>query len=144
MEAAMHCYRCQKLVSKDNNTDVVSDTIEFRYHKCTLPSVTKEDKVLNGVQQLTAALKNTPASTVDTQLQAIKALQNTIEHWAGDTKAPMETTYLPCCTLSTKRHQAPRVTIATPGTPPDPRVNAPPSKGETHFNQGHHRQSSVS
>ena len=75
--AAMDHYRWQKVVFKDTNTDMVSDTIEFRHTKITLPSVTPEDKVLHGVQQLTAALKNTPVSTVDTQLQAIKALQNT-------------------------------------------------------------------
>ena len=63
---------------------MVSDNIEFRHHKLTLPSVTPEDKVLHGVQQLTAALKNTPAYTVDTQLQAIKTLHDTIGHWAGD------------------------------------------------------------
>ena len=44
--------------------------------------MTPEDKVIHGVQQLMAAFKNTPASTVDAQLQAIQALQDTIEHWA--------------------------------------------------------------
>ena len=93
-----------------------------------MPSVTPEDKVLHRLQQLTAALKNTPAYIVDAQLQAIKALQDTIENWAGETKAPMATTDLPCCNLSTKRHRAPRVPQATPGTPPDPRVKAPPPR----------------
>ena len=117
---------CQKVVSKDTKTDMVSDTIEFRHHKLTLSSVTPEDKVLHGVQQLTAALKNTPAYTVDAQIQSIKALQDIIEHWAGDTKAHVATTDLPRCTLSTKRHRAPRVPTETPGTPPAPKVKAPP------------------
>ena len=76
----MDHYLCQKLVSKDTKTEMVSDTIEFRHHKPTLLSVTPEDKVLHRVQQLTAALKNTPASTVDDQLQSIKAFQYTIYH----------------------------------------------------------------
>ena len=46
------------------------------------------------LQQLTAALKDTPASTVDAQLQAIKDLQDTIEHHAGDTAALTATTDL--------------------------------------------------
>ena len=117
---------CQKVVSKDTKTDMVSDTIEFRHHKLTLSSVTPEDKVLHGVQKLTAALKNTLSSTVYSQLQAIKALQDTIEHWEWDTKEPMATTYLPRRTLSTKKHQAPRVPTAKPGTPPEPRVKPPP------------------
>ena len=51
--AAMYHYRCQKVVSKGTNTEMASDTIEFRHYKLTLPSVTPEDKVINGVQQLT-------------------------------------------------------------------------------------------
>ena len=83
--------------------------------------------------------KHTPVSTVDAQPQAIKDLQDTIDHWEGYTKAPMATDDLPCRTLSTKRHRAPRVPTEKSGTPPSPRVNAPPSKGATHFNQGHQK-----
>ena len=75
----MDHYRYQKVVSKDTKTEMVSDTIKFRHHKLTLPSVTPEDKVLHGVHQLTESLKNTSASTVDAQLQSIKYLQDTIE-----------------------------------------------------------------
>ena len=51
--------------------------------------------MLHGVQQLTAVLKDTSLSTVDAQLKSIKALQNTLDHWAGDTEAPTATTDLP-------------------------------------------------
>ena len=109
MVPEMDHYRCQKVVYNDTKIDMVSDIIEFRHHKLTLPAVTPEYKVLHGMQKLTASLKNTPASTVDAQLQAIKSLQYTIEHWAGDTKAPMAPDDLPRRILSTKRHRAPRV-----------------------------------
>ena len=122
----MEHYPCQKVVTKDTKIEMVSDIIEFRHHKLTLPSVTPEDKVLHGVQQLTAALKNAPASTVDAQLQSIKALQDTIEHCLVDTKSPTATTDLLRCTLSTRKGQAPSVPTATPGTPPAPRVHLPP------------------
>ena len=78
---------------------MVSDTVEFRHHKLTLTSVTPENKVLHGVQKLTEELKNTPASTVDAQLQAIKANQDTIEHWEEDTQEPIATADLPRCNL---------------------------------------------
>ena len=115
-----------------------SDTIEFRHHKLTLPSVTLEDKVLHGVQQLTAALKNTPASTVYAQLQAIKSLQDTIEHWAGDKKSPMATIDLLRCNLSTK-------TSISKGANSNIRDAAGSkgegtSKGATHLNRGHPSQ----
>ena len=131
----MDHYRFQKVVSKDTKTEMVSDTIEFSDHKLTLISVTLEDKVLHGVQQLTESIKNTPASTVDAQLQAIKALQDTIEHWAGDTKAPISTAGLLRHILSTKRHRDPKVTIAKPETLPAPRVNASPLQGCNPFQQ---------
>ena len=60
------------------------------------------------------------------KLQAIKALQDTIDNWEGYTKASMATTDLTRRTSSKQRHQYPRVTTATPGTPTDPRVKAPP------------------
>ena len=124
----MDHYRFQKVVSKDTKTEIVSNTIEFRHHKLTPPSVTPEDKVLHGVKQLTAALKNTLSSKVDSKLQALKALQDTIGHWIGDTKEPMATSDTPRSNLSTKRHRYPRVTTEKLGTPPAPRVNSPPPR----------------
>ena len=105
---------------------MVSDIIEFRHHKLTFPLLTPEYKVLHGVQQLTTAPKNTPSSTVDSQLQYIKALQDTIENWAGNKKAHMATDDIPCRTLSTHKNWAPRVPTATPGKTPAPRVKLPP------------------
>ena len=69
-----------------------------------------------------AVLIDTPEFIVDSQLQAIKALQDTLEHWAGYTSAPTATTDLPRRTLSTWNHQTPRVPTVTPVRPPDPRV----------------------
>ena len=83
---------------------MVSYTIEFRHHKLTLTSVTPEDKVIHGVQKLTSALKIKPAFTGDAQLHAIKALQDTIENWAGNKKAHMATDDIPCRTLSTHKN----------------------------------------
>ena len=123
--AAMDHYSCQNVVSKDTKTNMLSDTIKFRHRKLTLPSVTPEDKVIHGVQQLTASLKITPSSTLDAQLQAIKVLQDTIEQWEGYTKAPMSTTDLLRHTLSTQKHRVSRVTTPIPGTPPSPSMQSP-------------------
>ena len=130
-------------MSKDTKTEMVSDTVEFRHHKLTLTSVTPENKVLHGVQKLTEELKNTPASTVDAQLQAIKANQDTIEHWEEDTQEPIATADLPRCNLSTKKalrfKGAKRRTRYATGS----KGELPPSKGATHFNRGHTSQSSA-
>ena len=76
----MNHYRCQRVVSKDTKSEMVSDTIKLRHHKLTIPSVTPEEKVIHGVQQLMEALKDTPTSTVDAQLQSINALHYKIEN----------------------------------------------------------------
>ena len=80
MGTATDYYRCQKVVFKDTKLEMVSATIKLRHHKLTIPSVTPEDKVLHGVQKLPPVLKDTQESTVDAQIQAIKALQDTLEH----------------------------------------------------------------
>ena len=103
---------------------MVSNTIKFRLHKLTIPSVTQEDKVLHGVQHLTAVIKDTSYSILDAQIQAIKALQDTLVHWAGDTRAPTATIDLPCRTLSSLNQRDPRVPTATPERPPAPRVQS--------------------
>ena len=74
------------------------------------------------MQHLTPVLKDMPAYTLDAQLQAIKALQDTLEHWVGDTSAPNATNNLPCWTLSIRNGWDPRVPTATPMRPPAPRV----------------------
>ena len=74
------------------------------------------------MQQLTAVLKDTPASTVDAQIQSIRALQDTLDNWSGDTAAPTATTDIQRQTLSTRNQRAPRVPTATPVRPPAPRV----------------------
>ena len=79
---------------------MVSDTIKFRHHKLTLLSVTPEDKVLDGVQNLTSVIKYAPASTADAQIQSINSLQDALEHWLGDTTAPTDTTAILWQTLS--------------------------------------------
>ena len=122
----MDHYRCQKLVSKDTNTEMVSDTNLFRHHKLALLSVTTEDKVLHGVQKLTAEIKNTRAYTVDAQLRAIKALKDNIEHQSGDKN------HLPHCILSTRKNKFPKVPTSKPGTLPDPRVQAFPMCRQRH------------
>ena len=115
--ATDHC-QCQRVIYKDTKAEIVSDTIEFRHHELTLPSLTPDNKVLHGVQQLTEVLKYTPESTVDAQIQSIKALHDNLEHWAGCIAAPTETTDLPHRTLSTQNQRAPRVPTATPVRPP--------------------------
>ena len=55
--SSMTHYLCQRVIPKLTRSMMISDTTEFRHHQITQPSVTPKDKVLHGLQQLTAALQ---------------------------------------------------------------------------------------
>ena len=70
---------------------MISDTTEFRHHHITKSSVTPEDRVLQGLKQLAAAIQGAPSSQSGEQIRALQSLQDTLNDWAGDT-TPQEPT----------------------------------------------------
>ena len=69
-------YRCQRFASRETHAVKVSDTIDFRHHSLTLPTVTPEDRLQHGLTSLTNALEEAPNAANDSQLEAITRLQN--------------------------------------------------------------------
>ena len=57
---------------------VISDTTKFRHHHITQPTVTPEDRVNHGMQQLVSALQGGKTSIYSKQLHAILSLQDTL------------------------------------------------------------------
>ena len=53
-------YRCQRVAPKDPKDVQVSDTLDYRHHYLTQPTLTPEDRVLRGLQTLTCALEDAP------------------------------------------------------------------------------------
>ena len=70
---------------------MISDTTEFRHHHITKSSVTHEDRVLQGLKQLTASLQGAPSSQSGDQIRALQYLQDTLNKWVRDT-TPQEPT----------------------------------------------------
>ena len=60
----------------------VSDTVEFRHHHLTQPTVTQMDRIFHGVTTLACALHEAPTIACDNQLAAIQALHQAIKQWA--------------------------------------------------------------
>ena len=81
---AEYHYRCQKVISKATKATQVSDTVEFRHHHITQPSLTSDDRILHGVLTLTGALKKAPTVACDAQLRAIAELRNVLQGWSGE------------------------------------------------------------
>ena len=71
---ALHHYRCHTIVAKATRAAQIYDTVEFRHHHLTQPTVTPMDRIVHGVNTLTCALHKAPHIECDNQLFAIEAL----------------------------------------------------------------------
>ena len=67
---ALGSYRCFKLVKSDTKSQVSFDTVKFRHAYCTIPSPSPEDKIIDGLQVISGALKDSPLPTSITQIKA--------------------------------------------------------------------------
>ena len=61
--------------------DKVSDTVEFRHHHLTQPTVTPMDRIVHSVATLTCALHEAPTIACENQLSTIQALHQAIKRW---------------------------------------------------------------
>jgi hypothetical protein len=78
---ALESYRCFKLVKCDTQSQVISDTVEFRHAFRNKPTPSPEDKIINGLQVMASALANAPQPTSVTQLEAIATLRDLFGAW---------------------------------------------------------------
>ena len=71
------------MVAKATKTEQISDTVEFRHQHITQPTLTSDDRILHGMQNLTGAMKDAPNVACDMQLRAIEELRNVLRNWSG-------------------------------------------------------------
>ena len=88
---SMTHYHCHRVIPKQTKSMMISYTTEFRHHYITQPSVTPEDRVPHGLQQLTAAFQGVPSSWSGDQVRALQCLKDTLTDWVVDT-TPKEMT----------------------------------------------------
>ena len=53
----------------------ISNTVKFRHHCITVPSITHEDKIVNAITQLKNELASIPTPNKDNQLEALANLR---------------------------------------------------------------------
>ena len=80
---AQQHYRCQQMIAKDTKYEQISDTVEFRHQHITQPTLTSDDCVLHGMQNLMGFSKDAPTVACNTQLQAIEDLLSVLRSWSG-------------------------------------------------------------
>ena len=76
-------YCCQNIFSKATKATQILDTIEFRHHRLTLPSLTLEDCITHGINKLTCSLQEAPDIVCDNQLAAVESLRQVFHQWTG-------------------------------------------------------------
>jgi hypothetical protein len=84
--AAMQSYRCDRVIAKDSLAVCMLDTVEYRHAHLTIPTVTPDDRILHGLQNLTGALADVPTARCDAQLQAISNLRAACHWWLSPTQ----------------------------------------------------------
>ena len=75
-------YCCQQVIDKITKYQHISDTLKFRHHHLTQPTLTPEDCVIHSMQTLQYVLEYAPTAVCDAQLKAIAALRNGFQLWA--------------------------------------------------------------
>ena len=130
---ALQHYRCHKIVAKATHAAQISDTVEYRHHHLTQPTVTPMDRIVHGVNKLTCDLHDAPYIAGDNQLLAIDALHQAIQRWTKTTRPPKtkphrttlsHTRTQPCSILRPMRlPQEDR----TPASPPRMDIPKPPA-----------------
>jgi hypothetical protein len=72
------------VIPKLSKSRVTSDTTKFQHHHITQPTITPEDRVTNGLQQLVPALHGGASSRSGKKINAIQFLQDTLTGWSAD------------------------------------------------------------
>ena len=71
--ALLH-YLCFQVVDSTTKSTLISDTVEFRNDYLTQPAITHTNQITHALHFLSSALKETPSTVIDTQLDNIRQL----------------------------------------------------------------------
>ena len=81
-------YHCQRVALKDTKSVQMSDTLDYRQHYLTQPTLTPEDCILHDLQTITCALKDAPTEICDAELWDICSLCDVFRRWATMVPGP--------------------------------------------------------
>ena len=76
---AMDHYRCYKVYVSSNRWEQIASTIKFWLHHYQAPEFTKEEVVVEAIENLTSTIKQIPPTTTTTTLEALKNLAQIID-----------------------------------------------------------------
>jgi hypothetical protein len=80
---ALDSYCCFTLVKSNTKSQVISDTVEFRYAYRTVLSLSLEDKIIHGLHVMLGTLKDALPPTSISQMEAIANLRDLFESWCS-------------------------------------------------------------
>jgi hypothetical protein len=68
-----HCHRIMNAITKSLG---ISNTVNFRHHYLTIPTVTPANTIVRSLDAISNAITNAPSTTSNAQLHAISTLRN--------------------------------------------------------------------
>ena len=71
------------MIPEDTREINVSDTVDFLHQFITTPTLTPEDRILQGLNTLSSAIKDRTTATYEAQIQAITKLRDICTGWTG-------------------------------------------------------------
>ena len=83
-------------MEKATITAQISDSVEFRHHHLTHPTVTPMDCIVHGVNKLTCTLYDAPHIACDNHFFAMKALHQAIQQWTKSQYLRRRIRIIPC------------------------------------------------
>ena len=76
VEPALQHYRCIQEIDGKTKVLIITDTDEYLHSYLTQPHITAENRMIHAIKNLTAALKDVPASICNSQLASIDAVRS--------------------------------------------------------------------
>jgi hypothetical protein len=123
-------YHCHHVIDGKSKSLRISDTVDFRHHYLTIPTVTSANTIVHSLDAISNAITNAPSTTRDTQLHTISTLCNLFSWWE---KPRTSTTITPPILHTTAAHwptstplqQLPPTPIHRPSILPAPHPQQP-------------------
>ena len=122
--------KSSQVVYTATKSTLISNTVEFRNDYIVQPTSTHADRLIHALHLLSRALKETPSTSIDAQLDAICQLRDLFQNWTQTTnpKDPPPPPPTPPPPPRVPPRQYPRVAPPLPRNPPAPRPPpAPPN-----------------
>ena len=77
---ALKHYQCYKAISKKTGAEIISDTVQFKFHNVSVPTNTPIDRLVKATNDLTQALNLKPPPQLQDHIEVVERLRTILTH----------------------------------------------------------------